>query len=635
MLPSTRPLRCPRHACRIAILALLLLPLLAPLATGATNETTDTRLVDMRQRIQDTQVLVDKETNSLVRAAMDKRLALMVQDLANLERRVALEKRERSLAERQKANPAAVLKDYILTVKGDEAGPQKRAKDLEDESLSLHDDRVKMLRRLSQLRSSSQADPRDIADLDLTLRNVDEQVLLVMLQGDLADLQVTLFMEAKRIGEKVDSFDARPKPTIKLLAEKTRYLADEEKRLRTAGLRVQAMDERRTDVTAALTLARAKATQLTEAVSIRKEKDRMDRSRQRLLAWMFSTDEEKERRLQQERIDTHVAQLQAIQEGTQAATQVSELYDREVAFLKTDLADLKKHYMESIMIPALCILGIILLHLLLTRAIFPLIYKRDRLFVARRMSGYLAALWVIIVIIGFFLEDLKGIATVLGIAGAALVIALQDLCSSFAGWFVIVASRKIRVGDRVEIGGSRGDVIDIQLLRTTLIELHDWLGVDEPTGRIVIIPNSFIFKDKVLNYTHVHPFVWSRLNITVTFETPPKEAREALWEILETETREEFAEMAQGEGRMERLYGVPDAACKPRIFSSIDDSGVTFGMLYATHYRRRLAMRNRLNDRILDLFDKNKRLQFAYPTTRQIPTPESGGFHVRMESAKP
>jgi small-conductance mechanosensitive channel len=237
------------------------------------------------------------------------------------------------------------------------------------------------------------------------------------------------------------------------------------------------------------------------------------------------------------------------------------------------------------------------------------------------MAGYLVFLLVLLVLSVFFLEDIKAIATVLGIAGAALVIALQDLCSSFAGWFVIVASGKVKVGDRIEIDGHLGDVIDIQLLRVTLIEVNNWLGIDEPTGRIVVVPNSFIFKSKVLNYSHVHPYIWSRLDITVTFETPAAEAQELLSRILTEETREEFAKAAHAATDMERRYGIADTTYQPKVYSTIADSGVTFSLLYVSHYRQRTAARNRLNERIVAEFGKRPHCAFAYPTERHIPTP--------------
>jgi small-conductance mechanosensitive channel len=222
----------------------------------------------------------------------------------------------------------------------------------------------------------------------------------------------------------------------------------------------------------------------------------------------------------------------------------------------------------------------------------------------------------------------------MGIVGAAVVIALQDLCSSFAGWFVIVTSRKVKVGDRVEIEGHRGDIIDIQMLRTTLLELNNWLGVDEPTGRVVVVPNSFIFKSQVFNYSHVHPSIWGKVDITVTFETPAAKAYETLLRVLEEETKDEFEGAQRGGQKLIDKYGLVRISYEPHIHSVIDASGVTFSLFYVSHYRRYSTTRDKLVTRILAEFEKDPELNFAYPTERLIPTPEGGGFPVSMQKTE-
>jgi small-conductance mechanosensitive channel len=283
------------------------------------------------------------------------------------------------------------------------------------------------------------------------------------------------------------------------------------------------------------------------------------------------------------------------------------------------------------LLPIGSILLLVASYLLFSRLLVPRFLVRDRQVVGRRMAGYLCSFIGLVVVVTFFFEDLRSVATILGIASAAVVIALQDMCSAFAGWFVIMSGRKFAVGHRVEIDGHRGDVIDIQLLRTTLLEVDNWLGVDEPTGRIIVVPNSFVFKSKFFNYTYLHPFVWNKLDITVTYETPASEAQALLLRVLEEETREDFAAARAASNTMEHRYGIPDATYQPKIFSYIADSGVQFRLLFVTHYKRISSTRTRINTRIIQEFAKDPRLQFAYPTERHIPTPENGALRVAVE----
>ncbi len=624
----------PSRFARLFPVLLALLLLLPGASRGGTNDTADPRLHEIRAKIRENQAVLDSETNLPIRAAVEKRQSLLRQDLANMERRIAIESRERALRSRQKTEPLAVLKVYLLSLKGDEQAAQRRGRALDEQFRLMQLDRAQLNTRLSQLRATPQADPREIGDVESALRGKDEQITLVLLQRDLADWQILLQQEVTRLSDKIQAYEASTAPAVKGMVERLRVIHDGENKLGEIRQRLQGLTERREDVTTALELARAKAAQITEAASIRKERDRMERSRQHLLAWMFTSNEEKEKLQEQEQITCQLAQAQAVEESLLVANQLVGLYEKELDVLRAGLGAWQKRFLESIMVPVAFILAVLVLHFLLTRLILPLLFHRDRLFVVRRYTTYLGSLVILIVLIRFFLEDLKDIGTVLGIAGAALVIALQDLCSSFAGWFVIVGSGKINVGDRVEINGTRGDIIDIQLLRTTLNELDNWMGGDEPTGRIVVIPNSFIFKDKVTNYSHLHPFIWSRKDILVTYETPPQEAMALLWKVLTEETKEEFEAASVAKNVMEKTYGLPDATYEPKIMTSIDDSGVTFKLLYVTHYRRSRVMGGRLNTRILEEFAKNPKLQFAYPTTRQIATADPGSFHVTVNPPK-
>lgn len=218
----------------------------------------------------------------------------------------------------------------------------------------------------------------------------------------------------------------------------------------------------------------------------------------------------------------------------------------------------------------------------------------------------------------YLLEDLRVIATTLGLVSAAIVISLQDVCASFFGWFAIIFSRKITIGDRLEIEGVRGDVLDIQLLRTTLLEMNNWLGVDQPTGRIIIVPNNFIFKSKVFNFSHGHPFIWNKIEVTVTFSTPTAGATAVFQKALEEETREEFAAARQEAAVMEQRYGVEDADYRPKIYTRIADSGVTFSLIYVSHYRRTSTMRNRINRRLIAELETHRHIQLAYNTLQVL-----------------
>src|ERR1700691_1968337 len=125
-------------------------------------------------------------------------------------------------------------------------------------------------------------------------------------------------------------------------------------------------------------------------------------------------------------------------------------------------------------------------------------------------SGYVS----ILVFLAFVFEDrLSRLSFALGVIGAGVAVALQDVLASFAGAFSIGFSKLYAVGDRVQIGDTQGDVIDIGLLRTTLMETGNWVSRDLYNGRIARIPNSIVLRGSVFNYSQGFRFVWDEINV--------------------------------------------------------------------------------------------------------------------------
>ena len=122
-------------------------------------------------------------------------------------------------------------------------------------------------------------------------------------------------------------------------------------------------------------------------------------------------------------------------------------------------------------------------------------------------AGYLLAIFALTVV---FSDKLAGLTVFFGVAGAGVAFALQEIIASVAGWIAMSFGRFYQVGDRVQLGGIRGDVIDIGVLRTTLMECGAWINGDQYSGRIVRVANSFIFKEPVFNYSSDFPFLWTR-----------------------------------------------------------------------------------------------------------------------------
>lgn len=105
----------------------------------------------------------------------------------------------------------------------------------------------------------------------------------------------------------------------------------------------------------------------------------------------------------------------------------------------------------------------------------------------------------------------------LGARGAGLAIALAPIIVSMAGWALIISSSLYKVGDRVQLGGVIGDVTDVGILKTSLLEIGNWVTADQLTGRVVNITNAAAFKDPVFNYTQGSPYIWDEFTVPISY----------------------------------------------------------------------------------------------------------------------
>src|ERR1700689_1486261 len=143
-------------------------------------------------------------------------------------------------------------------------------------------------------------------------------------------------------------------------------------------------------------------------------------------------------------------------------------------------------------------------------------------------SGYLS----ILLFLAILFEDRLGrLSFAIGVVGAGVAVALQDVVASIAGAFSIGFSKLYAVGDRIQIGETRGDVIDIGLLRTTLIETGNWVGNDLYNGRIARIPNSAVLKGSVFNYSQGFQFIWDEIKVLFTTTSDCLLAKEVLLRV--------------------------------------------------------------------------------------------------------
>ncbi len=223
----------------------------------------------------------------------------------------------------------------------------------------------------------------------------------------------------------------------------------------------------------------------------------------------------------------------------------------------------------------------------------------------RKFINFLGFTLIIIAILIVFSNQLTGLAVFLGVAGAGIAFALQEVIASVAGFIVIHFSNFYNVGDRVSVGGIKGDVIDIGILRTSLMEIGDWVHGDLYNGRMTRVANSFIFKEPVYNYSGDFPFLWDEVKIPIKTNSDFEYARKEFFKII-NDIQGEYAEQAKDHwDKMTEKLMIEEARVAPMVSMSFDDKWITFILRYVVDYKVRRSTKDKIYTKVLSCINQS------------------------------
>jgi len=227
------------------------------------------------------------------------------------------------------------------------------------------------------------------------------------------------------------------------------------------------------------------------------------------------------------------------------------------------------------------------------------------LYTSRKVTTYFVTIITALLLFGIWVQRLGDLSVALGILAAGLAFALQEVIGSMAGWITIVSGKPFTIGDRIETGGIRGDVVDISVLRTTLMEIGNWLGGDHNTGRIVTLSNAFLFKEPLYNYSvHLH-FVWDEIRVPLTYESNWKRAIEIMSNaVCEHPAYKELLPQAEKQRReARRKLAVKMTPLEPRTYVKLTDNWIELGLVYPVDTDLRRSFRSEISQRLLSEFE--------------------------------
>ena len=222
----------------------------------------------------------------------------------------------------------------------------------------------------------------------------------------------------------------------------------------------------------------------------------------------------------------------------------------------------------------------------------------------------------IAITISIWVENPTSLLVTYSIIGAGIAFALQDMFKNFVGGMYIMATSLMKVGDRIEIDDNYGDVMDIGIMSTTIMEIKGWVQGDQPSGRLVSIPNGFVLSKVTINYTKDHSFIWDELFIPITYDSDWRTAISIIMEILTKET-ESLTQKAQDEiERLGERFYLPRKETEPAVYLTLTDNWISLEARYVTDARNRRIMKNRLSRLILEAVEAAENIVIASETAQ-------------------
>lgn len=252
-------------------------------------------------------------------------------------------------------------------------------------------------------------------------------------------------------------------------------------------------------------------------------------------------------------------------------------------------------------------IGIIIINILMRlsrRTVLPRIEQVDTRYRFRKLISFIGILAGFILISVVFSDRLGNLTVAFGVAGAGIAFALQEVIASIAGWVAISLGGFYSVGDRVQLGGIVGDVIDIGILRTTVMEIGQWVKADLYNGRIVRIANSFVFKEPVFNYSADFHFLWDEITVPVKYGSDYHRAREILLGIANEQVGNYVPHAQKDWDLMVKKFMIEKASVEPMVTMIANDNWVEFTVRYVVDFKRRRSTKDLLFTKILDAFEK-------------------------------
>ena len=280
---------------------------------------------------------------------------------------------------------------------------------------------------------------------------------------------------------------------------------------------------------------------------------------------------------------------------------LSDIYTNWIALVETRERAALHNLIESLLWILLVLVAVYLTHRLIEHLFTGIAAENKRIDTLRAVVKFAVQAVGVVVILLIIFGMPTQTTTVLGLAGAGLTVAMKDFIVAFFGWFILMGRNGIRVGDWVEINGVGGEVVEVGLLKTVLLETGNWTDSSHPTGRRVSFVNSFAIEGHFFNFTTSGQWMWDELRVQIPPGQAPYPIIDGIQKLVEEETRKN-ASNAEAEWRQATAkYRVQALSAVPGINVVPSGGGIEVRVRYITRAYERYETRKRLYAAVLEL----------------------------------
>ncbi|MDQ1267597.1 MAG: hypothetical protein QG560_240, partial [Campylobacterota bacterium] len=318
-------------------------------------------------------------------------------------------------------------------------------------------------------------------------------------------------------------------------------------------------------------------------------------------------------------LETKIKQLERFETALDTMNVTADVYEKRLDIIEINInKDIESQIVKLVKITVI-VLVVFVFFFLVKLFVKKYITDNERFYMANKVITFANFTLIILILFFSYIENVSYLVTILGFASAGIAIAMKDWFMSILGWLVIVFGGSIHVGDRIRVDMDGtiyvGDVMDISLLRITILEDVTLTTVIENrrAGRIIFIPNNYVFTRMIANYTHSSlKTVWDGIDITITYDSNHKKAMHLAKEITKKFSKGYTDITRKQLNKLRSNYSLKNSNVEPRIFSFIESNGIKISSWYLTNAYATLTLRSAISTEIVDAFMAEDDITIAY-----------------------